>query len=104
MSATIIECLGSFIGSKSPAKYNDTENSRLQLVLRREASVQETIRGHLSPMNGQGQPFNFEITIELEEEEQLRDRWVNASHDKYSRLTVPMMLLSLVPRQCKLPN
>lgn len=89
---------------KEHCKYNDPENSQLQLVLRREATEQETIRGRLTPMNGQGQPFNSEITRELEENKQLRDRWVNASHDKESILTVMMMFLSLVPRQCKLPN
>lgn len=45
----------------------------LQMV-RRGAADPATLHGLLTNVNGQGQPFDMEITRELEENKQLRDR------------------------------
>lgn len=44
----------------------------LQMV--RRAGDPQTLRGLLASVNSQGQPFDLEITMELEENKQLRDR------------------------------
>lgn len=46
---------------------------QLQMV-RRGAADPATLHGLLTNVNGQGQPFDMEITRELEENKQLRDR------------------------------